>query len=202
MGRRRAPRRRRRGLGLQQQRPSRPLTTPGGGVARSSTPPPGGPPAHGRWQTRRRTRRPARTGAEGLEEPIVQLPESLESHEYAYLTTTGRRTGRPHRVEIWFAVVDGTVWVGSGGGTASDWVANLLAEPQLSLEVGTHRWSATADVHRGLGDHPARARLLDRYGDATAEELSDWARDCLLVEIRPDRGSTGRRPSSRSSGRG
>src|SRR5919198_4125925 len=42
--------------------------------------------------------------------------------DYAYLTTTGRVTGRPHEIEIWFALHAGTVYVLSGGGDRSDWV--------------------------------------------------------------------------------
>ena len=30
--------------------------------------------------------------------------------------TTGRRTGEPHEVEIWFGVIDGTMYLISGNG--------------------------------------------------------------------------------------
>ena len=30
--------------------------------------------------------------------------------EYAYLTTTGRRSGQPHTVEIWYRWSDGALW--------------------------------------------------------------------------------------------
>jgi hypothetical protein len=34
--------------------------------------------------------------------------------EYCYLTTTGRRTGRPHRIEIWFGQRDRTFYLLAG----------------------------------------------------------------------------------------
>ena len=63
------------------------------------------------------------------ERPIADL-------DYCYLTTTGRRSGEPHRIEIWFALADGTVYLLSGGGERSDWVKNLMASPEVVLEIG------------------------------------------------------------------
>lgn len=112
------------------------------------------------------------------------LTEEFEDHPYAYLTTRGRRTGRPHRIEIWFTVIDGTVWVCSGGGRRSDWVANLDADPSLTVEIGGHAWTAAATLHDEIGDHPARERLAARYqGWQRGDPLSDWATGSLLVRI-------------------
>jgi deazaflavin-dependent oxidoreductase (nitroreductase family) len=58
------------------------------------------------------------------------------SEPYAYLTTTGRRTGRPHRIEIWFAAQDGRVYLLSGGRERSDWVRNLQANAHVTVELG------------------------------------------------------------------
>ncbi len=61
---------------------------------------------------------------------------------YAYLTTIGRRTGRPHRSEIWFAAQDGQVYLLSGGRERSDWVRNLQANAHVTVELGARRTSA------------------------------------------------------------
>lgn len=55
--------------------------------------------------------------------------------DFCYLTTTGRRTGRPHRIEIWYAAEGSTLYMLSGGGRSSDWVRNLLADPAVLLEI-------------------------------------------------------------------
>lgn len=116
---------------------------------------------------------------------MVELTEELEAQAYAYLTTVGRVSGRPHRIEIWFAIVDGSVWMNSGGRDRSDWVRNLIAEPNVDIEIGKDRWSAVATVHHDLVDHPARRSLAARYqGWRPGQELSSWATDSLLVEIR------------------
>src|SRR5690606_17915662 len=36
------------------------------------------------------------------EEPRMPLDDGLAAEPYCYLTTTGRVTGRPHTIEIWF----------------------------------------------------------------------------------------------------
>lgn len=111
--------------------------------------------------------------------------DDLEQHAYCYLTTEGRVTGRQHRIEIWFAIVDGLLYVNSGGGDRSDWVKNLMANPALEVEVGNDRWQATTTVLDGVGEHVARQRLAERYqGWAPGRPLSLWATDSLLIEIR------------------
>ncbi len=79
---------------------------------------------------------------------------------YCYLTTTGRRTGRPHTVEIWFGVSNGRLYLLSGGRDRSDWVRNLRAEPRVRVRV-----SDGPDV-------AARARVVsDPEEDAAARRL-------------------------------
>ena len=39
--------------------------------------------------------------------------------DYCYVTTTGRRSGNPHTIEIWFALHEGRVYLLSGGAEVS-----------------------------------------------------------------------------------
>src|SRR5438128_3103033 len=50
---------------------------------------------------------------------------TLATEPFCYLTTIGRGSGRPHTIEIWFALHGATVYLLSGGGEGSDWVKNL-----------------------------------------------------------------------------
>jgi len=115
---------------------------------------------------------------------MSQVTTALETDQYAYLTTTGRVSGAPHRIEIWFVVIDAHIWVASGGGDRSDWVRNLIADETLSVEIGQHSWPATAVLHAGLGEHVARQRLAARYqGWKPGQPLSSWATESMLIEI-------------------
>src|SRR5687767_3848363 len=66
------------------------------------------------------------------------------SEQFCYVTTTGRVTGRPHEIEIWFAHADDSLYLMSGGGRRSDWVRNMVADPRVSVRVGAATFPATA----------------------------------------------------------
>ena len=50
------------------------------------------------------------------------------------ITTTGRRSGRPRRIEIWMLDVDGRFFI-TGTPGRRDWLANLLADPSLTVHL-------------------------------------------------------------------
>jgi deazaflavin-dependent oxidoreductase (nitroreductase family) len=106
---------------------------------------------------------------------------------FCYLTTIGRRTGDPHRIEIWFALHAGFVYMLSGGGQRSDWVRNIEASPEVTIEIGGRSVSSRARIVDVGTDEDALARrlLLDKYQPGYGEDLSDWGRTALVVAIGP-----------------
>jgi deazaflavin-dependent oxidoreductase (nitroreductase family) len=101
-----------------------------------------------------------------------------------YLTTVGRRTGRPHRIEIWFAVHSGRLYLLSGGRDRSDWVRNLQAYPQVTVELGheTHAGVARALEPGTAEDQLARDLLVAKYS-GPEDNLEEWGRTSLPVVI-------------------
>ena len=81
--------------------------------------------------------------------------------ECCYLTTTGRRSGRPHEIEIWFGVVESTLYLISGNGPTADWYQNLLADPAVSVRVGEQSRVGRASA---VGDPEERRRVGDVMG--------------------------------------
>src|ERR671931_2193382 len=61
-------------------------------------------------------------GGSGGSGPPMDEAE-LAAQDYCYVTTTGRSSGRPHTIEIWFALHGDRAYLLSGGGDRSDWVA-------------------------------------------------------------------------------
>jgi deazaflavin-dependent oxidoreductase (nitroreductase family) len=114
----------------------------------------------------------------------VSHDSDLASLPFGYLTTTGRVSGRPHRIEIWIALHDGTVYLLSGGRNAADWVRNILVTPEVVFEIGDVRRLTRARVLEPGTDEDALARrlLLEKYG-GTGEDLDGWARTSLPVAI-------------------
>ena len=112
--------------------------------------------------------------------------ERLADKDFAYLTTTGRRTGKEHTIEIWFALRDGRIYLLSGGGDRADWVRNLRKSPRVRLRIGTQSTSAKARLLRGgtKEDELARQLLDGKYqGWREGKRLSSWARNALPVAI-------------------
>ena len=111
--------------------------------------------------------------------------KNLAGEDYCYLTTTGRVTGRPHEIEIWFGARGDILYLLSGGGGGSDWVKNLLKNPQVTVRIGKSIFSAKA----GLVPDPdeetaARYLLAEKYQEWEGERtLSEWARTALVVGI-------------------
>ena len=111
--------------------------------------------------------------------------ERLKEEDFAYLTTTGRKSGRPHRIEIWFAIDDGKLFLLSGGGAKADWVKNIRKNGAVRVQVGTRSTPARARIARaGKEDSRARELLDEKYmGWKPGKKLSSWARGATPVVI-------------------
>lgn len=107
---------------------------------------------------------------------------------FCYVTTTGRVSGRPHRIEIWFAYDGGRLYLMSGGGDRSDWVRNLRRNPHVTLEVGDFTGPAIATILDDAGeDSPIRRLVAGKYqGWREGRPLSEWARTALVVALTPE----------------
>jgi deazaflavin-dependent oxidoreductase (nitroreductase family) len=110
-------------------------------------------------------------------------PRSV-SDDYCYLTTTGRRTGRSHRIEIWYAASGETLYLLAGGGRSADWVLNLLADSAVTVEVGGEARAGRARV-LGSGEEAERARSLlhGKYAPRYHGDLTRWRQHALPVAI-------------------
>ena len=109
---------------------------------------------------------------------------SLAGTEYCYLTTTGRRTGEPHRIEIWFVAHDDGAYLLSDSGR-SDWHRNLEARPEVSIEIAGERRETVA--HPVAAGDPAndvvRPAMVAKYQPGYGEDLADWSVRASLVRV-------------------
>jgi deazaflavin-dependent oxidoreductase (nitroreductase family) len=113
--------------------------------------------------------------------------------DFCYLTTTGRRSGRLHEIEIGYAADDAgsTLYLLAGGGESSDWVRNLRHDPRCTVRIG----SRDAEVVGATGrvdlndDEDARARRLvfDKFQPRYGGDLTGWREAATPVAIDLDR---------------
>lgn len=116
---------------------------------------------------------------------LTNLLSSLSAEEYCYLTTTGRVTGKPHEIEIWFAVHGSTLHLMAGGKYESDWVKNLLKNSSVAVRIAKHNFHGIARI---VGEEKeetmARTALAEKYQEwEEGRTLSRWARTALPVAI-------------------
>lgn len=111
--------------------------------------------------------------------------ERLADEDFCYLTTVGRRTGKRHTIEIWFARRDGNLYLLSGGGERADWVRNIRKTPAVQVRIGTRTVAARArEVTKPDEDALARRLLDEKYmGWRAGRRLSSWARNAVPVRI-------------------
>jgi deazaflavin-dependent oxidoreductase (nitroreductase family) len=115
--------------------------------------------------------------------------DSLADEQYCYLTTTGRVSGEPREIEIWFGLEGSTVYMLSGGGDRSNWVRNLVAEPAVAVRIGGQSLPGRARIlEAGDEDALARRLILDKYSEGYSGDLGDYGRNALGVAIDLDAG--------------
>ena len=116
---------------------------------------------------------------------LTTLLSKLTREEYCYLTTTGRITGKPHQIEIWFGLHEDSLYLLSGGMDGSDWVKNLHKNPAVTVRIAKHTFSATARVVTDeKEENMARIMLAEKYQEWEASrKLSEWARTALPIAI-------------------
>ena len=93
------------------------------------------------------------------------MPDWLTEHaadDCCDITTIGRRSGKPHEVEIWFGVIGDTMYLISGNGPTADWYRNALATPQVSVRLAAQ---VHAGVARDVTDPDERRRVGDLMGE-------------------------------------
>ena len=110
--------------------------------------------------------------------------EAWTSEPFCYVTTTGRVTGRPHTIEIWFAAHGSTLYLLSGGGERSDWVRNIGRDPEVGVRVGGREVRGRArTVDDPEEDELARRLVHDKYAPGYGGDLTSWRRSALPVAI-------------------
>ena len=97
---------------------------------------------------------------------------------YLYLTTTGRVTGQPREIEIWFTERDGRFYLVAERESAN-WVRNVQSQPQVKVRVGETEFNAIARVV-----HNDREPQIAATVKALFDAKYGWS-DGLVVELKP-----------------
>jgi deazaflavin-dependent oxidoreductase (nitroreductase family) len=95
------------------------------------------------------------------------------------ISTTGRRTGKPRRIEIVFHVFDGRIYISGMPSTRTrSWIHNLDADPRMTFHL------KGPDV---VADVPATARIITDETErrTVLEQVARvWRRDDVDAMVR------------------
>jgi len=105
------------------------------------------------------------------------------------ITTTGRQSGLPRRIEIVFHRIDGGIWIsGIPSPRKRAWIANLEADPHLTFHlkgpIAVADLPATARI---VNDEAERRKILDRVARAWRRtDLDRMVAESPLIEVTID----------------
>jgi len=99
------------------------------------------------------------------------------NEQFLYLTATGRKSGLPRQIEIWFVETDGRLYILAEHGLRAQWVQNIIKNRNVRVRVGDKNWEATARVLDADKDKKLYVTVQD-----LARRKYGWG-DGLPVEI-------------------
>jgi deazaflavin-dependent oxidoreductase (nitroreductase family) len=121
---------------------------------------------------------------------LTDLPhektEILRREKFAYLTTVGRKTGKPHIVELWFSFADGKIFL-SHEGDYTDWMRNITHEARVQLRIGSLSLEADATiVSESSARELGKTSLYEKYyGPAPKATIDDWFELSTIIQLDP-----------------
>jgi hypothetical protein len=114
-----------------------------------------------------------------------RIQQALETDRTIDITTTGRNSGQPRRIEIWMYRYDGRIFLSGSPGTR-DWYANLVRDPSFTFHL---KDSVNADlpaIAHPITDEGERREvitgILEELGRGTGS-VEDWVARSPLVEV-------------------
>lgn len=89
----------------------------------------------------------------------------MSEEQFLYLDTTGWKSGRPHKIEIWFVENNGKYYVMSEGREHAHWVQNILHNPTVLFNVAGKSFSGSAKVlDKGPVTAEVKKLMKTKYG--------------------------------------
>jgi deazaflavin-dependent oxidoreductase (nitroreductase family) len=121
-----------------------------------------------------------------LEARMDQDIRQALSHPQAIdITTTGRTSGQPRRIEIVFHVFDGHIYI-SGMPRADrqrDWLRNLESDPHMTFHLKGQVTANLAAMARVISDPAERRQMLPRIARVWRRDPEEMIRYSPLIEV-------------------
>jgi deazaflavin-dependent oxidoreductase (nitroreductase family) len=130
-----------------------------------------------------------------VRDALAIVPSSPLEDRTIDITTTGRRSGSPRRIEIVFYRIEDSIYLsGVPAPQRRDWLANLSAEPHFTFHLKQGVVADLPAVATVITDEAERRRLLaplvDQFNERRGEdsewpraELDEWVQGSPLARV-------------------
>ena len=114
----------------------------------------------------------------------AEIERALKTDGLIDMTTTGKKTGKPHTVEIAFHNFDGVIYI-SGLPGKRDWYANLVANPRFTFHLKQSTQASFPARAIPITDEAERRRVLAKVVQKwnAQDRLEAFVRSSPLVEV-------------------
>jgi deazaflavin-dependent oxidoreductase (nitroreductase family) len=114
-----------------------------------------------------------------------QVVEALARDAVVDITTTGRKSGEPRRIEINIRQVGGVLYICGRPPRPRSWYANLLADPSFTLHVKEGVNANVPATAAKVTDADERKAVITELLNRSSRggELEEWLRASPLVRV-------------------
>ncbi len=131
--------------------------------------------------------------------PYTKNPKAPIGGVVLLLTTTGRKSGQPRVTPLQYEEENGVIYIGSARGTQADWFKNIVACPQVRVQIRTESFDAIAEpitdaqriadfMELRLKQHPRMVGLMMQLEGLPSRpsraQLEQYASKIAMVALR------------------
>ena len=124
--------------------------------------------------------KPGTTSGDIMDEKVKK---ALEQGHTIDITTTGRKSGLPRRLEISFQNLDGHLYISGGNPGPRDWLANLKANPDFIFHLKENVQADLPAMARVINDEAERRDIFAKLSSKSGAELEALVKGSPLVEV-------------------
>ena len=104
----------------------------------------------------------------------------MNESQFLYLTTKGWKTGKNHRIEIWYVNYNDKYYIMSEHHNRAHWVINIIHNSKVIFTVNKKTFEGNARII----DQEKDAKLASQIANLMSAKYK-WDRG-LIIEITPD----------------
>jgi len=114
----------------------------------------------------------------------AEIERALQTDRLIDITTIGKKSGNPSKIDIVFHNFDGRLYI-SGTPGRRDWYANLLANPQFTFHLKQSTQADLPATATPITDEPTRRQVLTKVVQKwnKQDELEAYVQSSPLVEV-------------------